>query len=70
MSKLNKLNSITQITQNDIKHVVGAQFRENIFYTTLVGVNVILITGMFCFLDIKYQKEIAALRRYKALNSL
>ena len=59
-----------KLNQNDIKYVTGAQFRENIFYTTLAGLDVILMIGMFCFLDVKYKKEITTLRRFKARNSL
>ena len=64
MLKINKLNSVMQITQNDIKHVAGAQIGMGLMWAlSLVGSNVIVAAVAFTCFKLKHAQYMIKVRR-------
>lgn len=66
MLKSNKMGSVIQINQNDIKHVTGAQFSTGVLcLISAIGSSAVVATAMFVHFERKYGKELKEFQRLK-----
>lgn len=70
MIKATKLNSIMPINQNELDDVIGGQLNIGLTCLALVGIDIIVMTGVISYYKCRYGKEMHSLKKFKESWSL